>query len=1177
MRFRLETEFLRVGLLASLLVAGCTPVDGGGAGTPRGEGPTAGGGGQGTVSQAGAQQGTPGGGAVGAPQVGATPVAPQGTPQTRGQALTGIPAVGQQQPQAQTRSFRFAPPPAPGEPVAPGQGAQAVAAPLSLTASDGTGLRLVRLKARGVLEEPLAFTELELAFENTESRTREGRFRIALPPNASISRFAMKIGDRWQEGEVVERQRARQVYEDFLHRKQDPALLEQQAGNEFTARVFPIPPRGVKELIISYSQELTHSDQRYRIPLHGLPELGELDIRVLRSKAAAGGAGAASSLGGSTSVAEHVQVSRRAWTPDRDFELEQAGVAERLGLRHDNLVVARVTPVLGGEADELDSLFVLLDTSASRALGFDRQVSRVARLIAGLAAGAGPDTPVAVACFDQGADLVYEGTAGGFGEQQRRAILERRALGASDLRGALGWLAQRLGQQGKRYHRVLLVTDGVATAGETEGDALRAAARGLRAAEVERLDVLAVGGIRDDAGLRRLATAGLARDGVVLLPDQDLQEIARRLSLKTRSGVQVQVQGAGWVWPTELNGLQSGDEVLIYADLPSEQPFSLNLGGVAMQADRRKLASVARPLLERAWIKARIARVEHQRETLAAGDEDLREALRQQVIKLSVRHRVLSPWTALLVLETEHDYRRFNIERNALADILSVGAEGVTVLRRSPETLMANVRAETTTRTPTGRRGEDDGEGRSTGAKRAAATPPPDTAAAESDDEAEKEERSARPTMRSQLAFKGGAASGGSAAPGGAAGGDRDGFGSQGVDRGGGGRADRGPAPASQPTTAATVMAPPPPPARPAEVVDALVEVPSEGRPTGGAIRRERSPSRRPPPPRPRPTAPRPVEEKAQSVNPYTGTFKEIMGLLASRNTKAALTQAQAWNERAVGDVMALVALGEAYEAAGDATNAARAYGSLIDLFPSRADMRRFAGERLERLASGGGLELALDTYRKAAEQRPDHPASHRLLAFALVKLGKYREAFTALSAGLKRQYPAGRFAGVPRILQEDLGLVAAAWIKAEPARADEIRALTQAAGARVEQEPSLRFVLNWETDANDVDFHIRDGKGNHAYYGHRELASGGSLYADVTTGYGPECFTIRGAPKQRTYPYRLQAHYYSRGPMGYGMGKLQVIEHDGRGSLAFIERPFVVMQDRAFLDLGAVAKPLNL
>jgi uncharacterized protein YfaP (DUF2135 family) len=143
--------------------------------------------------------------------------------------------------------------------------------------------------------------------------------------------------------------------------------------------------------------------------------------------------------------------------------------------------------------------------------------------------------------------------------------------------------------------------------------------------------------------------------------------------------------------------------------------------------------------------------------------------------------------------------------------------------------------------------------------------------------------------------------------------------------------------------------------------------------------------------------------------------------------------------------------------------------------------------------------------------------------------------------------------------------------MKAEPARRGEILEKLKAAGGVVEDQPSLRFVLNWETDANDVDFHISDAKGNHAYYSQRHLASGGDLYADVTTGYGPECFTIRAAKSGRAGPYRLQAHYYSIGPMGAGMGKLEIIEHDGKGGLTFEQRPYVVMVNQAYVDLGVV------
>jgi len=308
------------------------------------------------------------------------------------------------------------------------------------------------------------------------------------------------------------------------------------------------------------------------------------------------------------------------------------------------------------------------------------------------------------------------------------------------------------------------------------------------------------------------------------------------------------------------------------------------------------------------------------------------------------------------------------------------------------------------------------------------------------------------------------------------------------------------------------------------------------------------------------------------AADAWEGPFADVMAEIRAGRAADAMAKARAWRDSNPGDELALVALGEAAEALSDRQLAARAYGSLIDLFPGRADIRRMAGERLEALGDVG-LQLAIDTYAQAVAQRPDHPASHRLYAFALVKAGRYAEAFAAALAGARRTYPSGRFAGVQQILDEDLALIAAAWLAAhpgDPAAEEAIRA----AGVTPDRSPSLRFVLNWETDANDVDFHIYDGKGGHAYYSQRQLPTGGRLYADVTTGYGPECFTIPGDPS--AFPYVLQGHYFSRGPMGYGMGKLQAVQHDGKGGLAFMEHPFVIMKDRAYVDLGRVDGPLS-
>jgi len=40
---------------------------------------------------------------------------------------------------------------------------------------------------------------------------------------------------------------------------------------------------------------------------------------------------------------------------------------------------------------------------------------------------------------------------------------------------------------------------------------------------------------------------------------------------------------------------------------------------------------------------------------------------------------------------------------------------------------------------------------------------------------------------------------------------------------------------------------------------------------------------------------------------------------------------------------------------------------------------------------------------------------------------------------------------------------------------------------------------------------------------------------------------------------------------MGYGMGTVQVVRHDGKGGLTLEPRPFVVMADDAMVDLGRV------
>ncbi len=997
-------------------------------------------------------------------------------------------------------------------------------AALSLTASDGTGLTLTKLSANAFVEGPIALTELSLSFDNPEPRVREGTFAITLPPGAALSRFAMKIDGRWQEGEVLERQKARQVYEDFLHQRQDPALMEADAGNVFTARVFPIPPQGRKEIVVAYSQTLTGSDEPFRLPVCGLPRLSELDVDVGFADAASAG------------DIEHLTLHERGFSPTMDLEARPGD--QVAGVRAGELAIARVQIRLDTAPASLDGLTILFDTSASRGLDFDGQVHRLGRLVSELARRA-PDLPLSVAAFDQSLAKVYEGPASGFGDGELARLRQRGALGASNLARALAGLRKA----GLVRPRVLLVGDGVATAGQTERGDLRAIVRRLRDDGVTRLDALVDGGRSDQDMLQGLVTAGLAEDGLVLDARRRLATVVDRLQARTVSGVRVAVPGASWSWPRTLDGVQSGDEVLVYAKLPANAAMTVAMTGATVDDATPTLHPAPAPLVARAHAREKIAELSRRRGE--AEDPAKRERLGEQIIALSKEHRVLSDLTALLVLETADDYARYGIERNALADILTVRADGIEVVdRKLPPTPEAELaRSVDIPGDPQGLEDEAkkkldldgklslavpepqmkvmlDGDGSD------APSPPPADAGGDAGAfaHAEESERMLRLEQRPR--------------PEPTAAGPRRRTATT-------GSSSRGSSTRRPASIVANDEAPEAPaPATPVEQRDyAFADDGIEG-------------------------DIRPGSTEPPSTDPYEGDFGRVMARLADGRTREAAALAQRWHEDNPGDVLALVALGETLEARGDLQQAARAYGSLVDLFPSRADLRRMAGERLERLR-GPGQGLAIDTYRKALRQRPDHLSGYRLLAYALLRAGKPEEAFETLAKGLTVRAPDDRYRGVIRVLGEDLRLVGAAWVARAPKARARVEETLKEHGMTLPTQASTRFVLNWETDGNDVDLHVYDDQGGHAYYSSPVMPSGGELYADVTTGYGPECFTIEGTPKADAYT--LQAHYYRRGPMGYGMGKLQVITHDGDGTLTFDERPFVIMRDDAFVDLGRI------
>jgi Ca-activated chloride channel family protein len=140
-----------------------------------------------------------------------------------------------------------------------------------LIADGGFGgvLEIKQHDVKVTINNGIAETEVEQVFLNTENRIVEALYVFPVPKGASVSNFSMWIGGKEMIGEVVEKARARQIYESYKQTRRDPGLLEQVNYKQFEMRIFPIPPGAEQRVRLTYQQELDfdHDTATYVYPL----------------------------------------------------------------------------------------------------------------------------------------------------------------------------------------------------------------------------------------------------------------------------------------------------------------------------------------------------------------------------------------------------------------------------------------------------------------------------------------------------------------------------------------------------------------------------------------------------------------------------------------------------------------------------------------------------------------------------------------------------------------------------------------------------------------------------------------------------------------------------------------------------------------------------------------------
>ena len=108
------------------------------------------------------------------------------------------------------------------------------------------------------IEGQVATTSIDQVFENQSNREQEAVYIFPLPHGASVREFTLYDEGHPLHAELIDRDKAREIYESIVRKRKDPALLEYIGRDIYRVRVFPIPAHGTKRVEMQYTELLKY-------------------------------------------------------------------------------------------------------------------------------------------------------------------------------------------------------------------------------------------------------------------------------------------------------------------------------------------------------------------------------------------------------------------------------------------------------------------------------------------------------------------------------------------------------------------------------------------------------------------------------------------------------------------------------------------------------------------------------------------------------------------------------------------------------------------------------------------------------------------------------------------------------------------------------------------------------
>ena len=606
----------------------------------------------------------------------------------------------------------------------------------------------VRLSKHAVkvrIVDVVARTEVDEVFTNDTDEELEGIYRFPLPPGAQIEKLSLEVDGKLIDGAFVDRDRGAAIWRGVIQNAapkapkpreeiiwvpgpwRDPALLEWQRGGRFELKIFPIPKRGSRRVVLTYTQTVDQAAgiRRFIYPLahdpSGSTKIGsfDLDLQVLGLDKSVGlatrGYDLASASGDgerrtmhadnfvpagdltveyalpdrnkeltawayappavdSTIVTNDAQANKKKSAEERAAEQAAAAIVED----RSPYVAVALRPRLPRWQEAKERLHVLV-VDASRSM-FGERFARATHLASAIVREMDRrDSFLLLACDTTCKPMTADGSTSpqpGAPGPSAAADVERflgsiEPDGGSDLSAAVSAARTIAGALGGKELRIEYLGDGTPSVGPTRPAHIEAALRAVMPAGDAAVIAVALGADADTTSLGALARGG---GGVMVpyVPGQKVSSAALEV-LGAAYGVvlrDVEVElpaGLSQVAPARLDPIRAGGETILVARMSSGNEVSGALkvrGKVA--GERFEQSYPIRVLATGSAGNAFVPRL-YAAAKINEIERSGGEADKPIAIALSKRFSVASRFTSLLVLESEAMFKAFGLDRSASA------------------------------------------------------------------------------------------------------------------------------------------------------------------------------------------------------------------------------------------------------------------------------------------------------------------------------------------------------------------------------------------------------------------------------------------------------------------------------------------------------------------------------